>query len=1134
MIKQLQITCKFTLTGLCFILNTLFAQSVYAQTYTLNVGEKYTLPYPTPPAGYVDHLGAGRCTNISDCIGVSGLQVYVYNYFSGTATVAIDYNYTYTGTYDNRTHVGTSTAYYSIKCQPTTVTLNKTELTMDVGDEIELKYNTDPYGMEPYVNWRTSDKNIVKLDYSSKESIEWEKTMPIYAAAEGTCTITLQCNTGKPSPQCKITVVDSKWVKADIPSGSVKRGTLLTLTSSKAGATIYYTTDGKEPNKQSTRYTQPIPINESMTLKAKAYLGSEESKTTTREYTVVNYEDGDVFTYTTIEGVDVQMKAYLRSSSLELQVGTGIEGQTAIDKNFTGHITIPSYIEGIGVHRIGEYAFDGCKLSSISIAFSSVVYSGICSYAFRGCTNLMEITIPHAAALLPYSFMNCSSLRTVIFDGSVDFITSITGSTTYNTASNVFSGSNAIKRIYIYTTYAEDIKDDLFPQNVLSDAILYVPESALSKYKQKNGWKDFSNIETIEMAKEKQVQLTTSLLGNFAVSSGENVILSSPNITTADIYYTLDGSTPSKSSTKYNSNGIAINKKSVLKAIAYKSGYEDSNILIAGTFDKRKVYTSPMKGSVKQVAAGRTYTLFVKTDGSLWACGNNTSGQFGDGTTKSSTTPKKIMDDVESVSAHGDFSLIVKNDGSLWTCGSNYYGQLGNGTTTNQSTPVKIMDGVASVSTGESHSLIVKKDRTLWTCGYNSHGQLGDGTTTNRATPKKVMNDVAYADAGANHSLIVKTDGSLWVCGYNGSYQLGDGTYTDRATPKKIMDDVASVAGGQWHSLIVKTDGSLWACGNNDDGELGDGTTTVRKTFVKIMDGVASVSASMRYSLIIKTDKTLWSCGRNTYGQLGDGTTMGRTTPVRISDGVVSTSAGVYHVLFAKKDGSLWACGSNALGRLGDGINWDSAMPRLVGDSPEERKIELSPAGYATFFDSQSAFSLPSGLTAQVVSGVGNGKITYQNLTGSVVPKNVPVMLKSNTQQAGTYTLTASESNATYSGTNLLHGSDEATTTTGNGSHYKLSYGQSGTAWDGVFGWYWGAQNGAAFPIDGHKAWLVVPNSGSTRAAGFTIDGDATEMISIEENDATHNIYYDMQGRRINAPTKSGLYIKNGKKVVIK
>lgn len=46
----------------------------------------------------------------------------------------------------------------------------------------------------------------------------------------------------------------------------------------------------------------------------------------------------------------------------------------------------------------------------------------------------------------------------------------------------------------------------------------------------------------------------------------------------ADIYYTLNGTTPTKSSTKYTSSGITINSDCTLKAIAYKSGYETSNI----------------------------------------------------------------------------------------------------------------------------------------------------------------------------------------------------------------------------------------------------------------------------------------------------------------------------------------------------------------------------------------------------------------------------------------------------------------------------------------------------------------------------------------------------------------------------
>ena len=52
-------------------------------------------------------------------------------------------------------------------------------------------------------------------------------------------------------------------------------------------------------------------------------------------------------------------------------------------------------------------------------------------------------------------------------------------------------------------------------------------------------------------------------------------------ISGADIYYTLDGSTPSVSSTKYTTSGIIINESSTLKAIAHKNGYKASNILTA-------------------------------------------------------------------------------------------------------------------------------------------------------------------------------------------------------------------------------------------------------------------------------------------------------------------------------------------------------------------------------------------------------------------------------------------------------------------------------------------------------------------------------------------------------------------------
>ena len=204
-------------------------------------------------------------------------------------------------------------------------------------------------------------------------------------------------------------------------------------------------------------------------------------------------------------------------------------------------------------------------------------------------------------------------------------------------------------------------------------------------------------------------------------------------------------------------------------------------------------------------------------------------------------------------------------------------------------------------------------------------------------------------------------------------------------------------------------------------------------------------------------------------------------------------------------------------------------------DLVSDETIVVSSAGYATFYSSESAYTLPNGLSAQVVTSVANGKLTYKTIAdGSVsgiVPKGTAVMLVSDAKRAGTYTLTPTESSASYSGTNLLRGSDDATMTSGDGYHYKLSYGRSGSSLNNVFGWYWGAANGGSFQIDGHKAWLVVPKSSATR--GYSIGDEATGITDVEADDADAH-YYDLQGRSVSKPQRKGVYIKNGQRVIIK
>jgi len=320
---------------------------------------------------------------------------------------------------------------------------------------------------------------------------------------------------------------------------------------------------------------------------------------------------------------------------------------------------------------------------------------------------------------------------------------------------------------------------------------------------------------------------------------------------------------------------------------------------------------------VVSVTAGEFHSLYVKSDGSLWAMGSNSDGQLGDGTTTDRSTPVQVLDapggnpvtDVVSVTAGSFHSLYVKSDGSLWAMGRNSSGQLGDGSTTNfgapgQSTPVQIVSsGVTSIAAGGAHSLYVRNG-ILWAMGNNFYGQLGDGSNSSRLHPVYIDgaspgSGVTSVTAGGNYSLYVKSDGSLWAMGSNDYGELGDGTTTDHSTPVQIESSgVASVSAGLYHSLYVKSDGRLWAMGINSSGRLGDGTTTDRSTPVEIeSSGVASVAAGGGHSLYVKSDGSLWAMGLNSNGQLGDGTMTSRSTPVQIESGFSLRKINLYNYI---------------------------------------------------------------------------------------------------------------------------------------------------------------------------------------------------------------------------------------------
>ena len=389
----------------------------------------------------------------------------------------------------------------------------------------------------------------------------------------------------------------------------------------------------------------------------------------------------------------------------------------------------------------------------------------------------------------------------------------------------------------------------------------------------------------------------------------------------------------------------------------------------------------PAFTGTKGIAAGGFHSVALKSDGTIWAWGDNTLGQIGDGTTTERRSPVQVpgMAAVARIGGGGGHTVALASNGTLWTWGNNSKGQIGDGTTTNRLSPVQVpgLTAVTGIAGGWKHTMAVRAggeptSHTLTAtrtgtgagavasspagidCGAACSASFSAGTVvTLTATPDAGSIFTGWLGSGCSgtgtctitlsgDSIVVAlfsqqgTDSSLWTWGNNENGQLGDGTTTNRLSPVQVpgLTGLQGTAGGAEHSMALKSDGTVWAWGNNFYGQLGDGTTTDSLSPIQVpgLAGIVAVAAGDYHSAALKYDGTVWTWGSNGNGQLGDGTTTDSLSPIQVPGlaGVIDLASGGYHIVALKSDGTVRAWGWNEDGQIGDGTTTERLSPVQV------------------------------------------------------------------------------------------------------------------------------------------------------------------------------------------------------------
>lgn len=356
--------------------------------------------------------------------------------------------------------------------------------------------------------------------------------------------------------------------------------------------------------------------------------------------------------------------------------------------------------------------------------------------------------------------------------------------------------------------------------------------------------------------------------------------------------------------------------------------------------DKVTIPAAAFDPHIVEISAGADHTLALGDDGRVFAWGNNTDGQLGDGTTIPRSQPIRVdtsgtpMDGahITQVSAGDYYSLALAEDGRVFSWGGNGFGTLGDGTQYDRPRPVEVRTGdadITQITAGPEHALALTRDGKLYGWGKGFEGRLGPAADFATTDPVSIPAPapMTHVAASGNLSTALGGNGELYAWGVVLADRDSDYHILPVPEPTRIAPDLAGLARiirvGDGYGTALLTDegtlleGTIRVSAEHEDGEGGH-TITGGSFDVDHSREFLDLAAGDQYTLRLAPSGHVFASGTDNLGGLGFATEervrdprTGIDEPTVIPDleNIAAIDAGVNHSVALTRTGSVLTWG---------------------------------------------------------------------------------------------------------------------------------------------------------------------------------------------------------------------------------